>query len=714
MAADILPLPATYRPLLCSLCKCLLQDPITLPCGFSLCSDCLPASEEVDFQQQIRCPFPQCARSRVHLAQELRVDVTLQKLTLLLRENIALKRNRVLRQRDVFTNPSVEDHPTPNKANTNNTPPHNRSLPTSAQEIILQEDIDNARAYHQPEHLYYGDDTTASSTGWPATLDGLFDPYDPSDRNGKFDKPETIPRSHIPQRQDLDPVILQRISQEVECQICFLPFYKPITTRCGHTLCKACLVRALDHASCTPTCPLCRTSLPLYPYYYNQRPNKTLSQFIEYLRLPLPANVDAASIEQENTLEPALAALPLFINSLVYPKMPCFLHIFEPRYRRLLRNVLKTEAKIFGMVLPPRHTRKRIVEREGVGRRSHGHGSLALDYQQPSSLGGGDLHSMPWEPSMSHGVILRVVSFEPLMDGRALVETVAIDRFQILTYAMLDGYHTATAIEFVHDIPQAHESGLERQRILHAARQHHQQQQQHGVRRQQRRQHAESTTEGAVEGVDLTLEDDVVIADPGRRHHRQASIEAHASSVQQEVLSEKAGDADLAGAPPPPSSSSSSESASATLPAATNSTVSPTGAPIESPTSPTATSATPATTATGTGSWAPRRLRDMELDTLTRKQLAEILVAFVFRMQEQLGPMVMARLEREHGELVLDLDDEAMDAQLTFWVARALPIPTYELYELLTIVSVRDRSLRVVRWLRDLEMQRSSSVCSIQ
>lgn len=41
------------------------------------------------------------------------------------------------------------------------------------------------------------------------------------------------------------------------CDQCRL-FYEPVTTPCGHTFCKNCLERCLDH---TPQCPLCKESL---------------------------------------------------------------------------------------------------------------------------------------------------------------------------------------------------------------------------------------------------------------------------------------------------------------------------------------------------------------------------------------------------------------------------------------------------------------------
>lgn len=53
----------------------------------------------------------------------------------------------------------------------------------------------------------------------------------------------------------------QNISSELECKLCFNMYYLPITTPCGHTLCRSCLERCLDHRI---ECPCCRTNLEGY------------------------------------------------------------------------------------------------------------------------------------------------------------------------------------------------------------------------------------------------------------------------------------------------------------------------------------------------------------------------------------------------------------------------------------------------------------------
>ncbi|CAB4026556.1 LON peptidase N-terminal domain and RING finger 3-like [Paramuricea clavata] len=51
------------------------------------------------------------------------------------------------------------------------------------------------------------------------------------------------------------------IPSELECKLCFNLLYEPVTTSCGHSLCRACLKRCLDHRL---DCPCCRTNLQSY------------------------------------------------------------------------------------------------------------------------------------------------------------------------------------------------------------------------------------------------------------------------------------------------------------------------------------------------------------------------------------------------------------------------------------------------------------------
>jgi len=54
---------------------------------------------------------------------------------------------------------------------------------------------------------------------------------------------------------------------DFECSLCFRLFCKPVTTQCGHTYCKNCLLSSLKFST---MCPLCRTELQsASKYKYN-------------------------------------------------------------------------------------------------------------------------------------------------------------------------------------------------------------------------------------------------------------------------------------------------------------------------------------------------------------------------------------------------------------------------------------------------------------
>lgn len=49
--------------------------------------------------------------------------------------------------------------------------------------------------------------------------------------------------------------------EDFECKLCYSLLFQPITTICGHTFCRECLERCLDHRV---ECPCCRTALEQY------------------------------------------------------------------------------------------------------------------------------------------------------------------------------------------------------------------------------------------------------------------------------------------------------------------------------------------------------------------------------------------------------------------------------------------------------------------
>lgn len=221
--------------------------------------------------------------------------------------------------------------------------------------------------------------------------------------------------------------IKELVKAEVDCQVCFALFLDPLTTTCGHTYCRTCVRRLLDHSD---LCPICR---------------RTISVRVQATPLTTPSNSRLVSIingfwadivairSQTYRLEQQAGHggfdVPVFVCTLSFPSTPLFLHVFEPRYRLMIRRAMEGD-RTFGMVLP----------------------RPTLD---------------PGEPGfMELGVLLRIVNIEFFPDGRSLLETVGVSRFRITRHGFLDGYVVAN-IEKVDDISLAEEEALEASEIGH-------------------------------------------------------------------------------------------------------------------------------------------------------------------------------------------------------------------------------------------------------
>ncbi|KAK1535594.1 ATP-dependent protease La domain-containing protein [Colletotrichum paranaense] len=122
--------------------------------------------------------------------------------------------------------------------------------------------------------------------------------------------------------------------------------------------------------------------------------------------------------------------IPIFVCTLSFPMMPTFLHVFEPRYRLMIRRALEGD-RTFGMVLP----------------------------QRPRTAN--DTHFV------QYGTLLRIVNAEYFADGRSLIETSGISRFRITRHGILDGYLVGK-IERIDDISIAEEEDLEATETQHA------------------------------------------------------------------------------------------------------------------------------------------------------------------------------------------------------------------------------------------------------
>lgn len=211
-------------------------------------------------------------------------------------------------------------------------------------------------------------------------------------------------------------------ASDFECSLCMRLFFQPVTTPCGHTFCRNCLERCLDH---TPQCPLCKESLK----EYLASRKYSITQLVEELIAKyLPTELsERKRINDEETAEHSSLTknVPIFVCTMAYPTVPCPLHVFEPRYRLMIRRSIETGTKQFGMCI-----------------------------------------SDPKNGFADYGCMLYIRNLDYLPDGRSVVDTVGLKRFRVLQRGMKDGYFTAD-IEYLEDTQVEEEGEMKKLRELH-------------------------------------------------------------------------------------------------------------------------------------------------------------------------------------------------------------------------------------------------------
>lgn len=379
----------------CQVCSRILQEPTTLPCGHSLCRQCVPQTHvrnniswpaTPNRLQGFECPFEDCKKE--HALGDCAVDVTLNKALAIIKTAVELDRDETGLS-NFSTRITVQDQWDV------------AGIPSLAKEESEPRVVKGGRivaTYTLAElgELNYGCEVSYSSVG-------LGD-----------DKIEQI-----------DVAVLARLKEsartEMDCQVCYALFLDPLTTTCGHTFCRGCLHRILDHSD---LCPICRRTLSIQAQVNRQSypSNERLCKIINGFWADLVAlRSQAYRLEQQANL--GGFDIPLFVCTLSFPRMPTFLHVFEPRYRLMIRRAMEGD-RTFGMLL---HTSSRGPD-------------------------GPEFYEL--------GTLLRIVNIEFFPDGRSLLETVGVSRFRVTHHGYLDGYVVGN-IEKIDDISVAEEEAIE-------------------------------------------------------------------------------------------------------------------------------------------------------------------------------------------------------------------------------------------------------------
>ncbi|KAG6021776.1 hypothetical protein E4U41_002400 [Claviceps citrina] len=389
----------------CRRCSRPLRNPITLPCGQSLCRTCIPetyAQTSITYPafpdrlQGFRCPFDECAR--VHALSDCGLDVVLNKVGLLVEEEIERAR---LAASDLQLQTGIRVRDAWDAAGVSSLQPRDsepRVLPGGR--LVSTWSLARDGGLPADTEVTYTDMDVASSTTRPPG------------------------RAHETSAS-LDTTSLGRLQtatrSEADCQVCYALLHDPFTTGCGHTFCRPCLHRTLDHSH---RCPVCRRTLAMNPLLNHQLcPSNASIVRLTELFWPQEKLAREAAVAAEASARHQDLDLPLFVCTLAFPAMPTFLHVFEPRYRLMIRRALEGN-RTFGMVLPKR----------------------------PRQQGDRHFHRL--------GTLLRIINAQFYPDGRSLVETVGLTRFRVVRFGELDGY-TVAQTERIDDVSLEEEGAME-------------------------------------------------------------------------------------------------------------------------------------------------------------------------------------------------------------------------------------------------------------
>jgi hypothetical protein len=380
----------------CPQCSHTLREPVTLPCGNTLCKKCVPRLHlraNISYPatsnrlQGFLCPFSNCRRE--HAEGDYSVDVVLCKIMHAVRTEMDTHRNtadesQALLQAQVMGGtvvPALHDDPTQIGGAS-----RGRLLAT----YIMAEEGE----------LTYNSEAICAEMECSG------------------------------ETEELDAMLLERLKEstrsELDCQVCYGVFLDPLTANCGHTLCRKCFHRVLDHSN---LCPICRRRIEIPPgVSARQSPSNTFltNWLFGLFHEDLASRIEAARLDDLDGVGDL--DIPLFVCAISFPHMPTFLHIFEPRYRLMIRRVIETGDRKFGMLL-----------------------------YNPTREAQGELGRVPF---YEYGTLLNVVNMQLLPDGRSLLETVGVSRFRVVKHSMLDGY-TVGKIERVSDISITEEEAIE-------------------------------------------------------------------------------------------------------------------------------------------------------------------------------------------------------------------------------------------------------------
>ncbi|KAI0400392.1 insulin-induced protein-domain-containing protein [Xylaria palmicola] len=281
------------RLLQCERCNRILENPTTLPCGYSICMACLPPCRPPAYNQGQEgsrprvfiCPF-RCGE--VHAAADCSPDVILGKVL----DIIAAP----------LSDPFIHITPAGQGAAA--------GLPTLQEGPPEASVLDGGRLVATLARARLG--RLAYRSGMP---------------------PASVP----PDDAQVDARIAkyfgqlkERALEELDCPICMHPLQSPMTTGCGHTYCRDCLYDCLDRET---KCPVCRIKMNVRPWSNSclEPLNRRLRDMMAGFWPDLVASACPPYGKSD---------IPILVSNVGFPSIPTVVDMLEPQHRSIVRRAM--------------------------------------------------------------------------------------------------------------------------------------------------------------------------------------------------------------------------------------------------------------------------------------------------------------------------------------------------------------------------------------
>jgi len=325
------------RLLQCPVCSNLIQDARALPCGWAVCDACVPPSymrQDASWPRNrllsFRCPILACRQT--HATADSSTDFVLRAVVDAAKNILDTAHDSVKGTRETYyqlyllsvavVKPNVHidsslkalGHPQPVK------------VPGPAGKLVELHSLVKQR------RLPYGTEVEIQGT------------------------PQETPNAQASEDrcvQKLDDELLEAIKKAVrdhlECRICLLTFFDPITTSCGHTFCRPCL-EYLSDAELQGTllmCALCRSKLSMRPQILAA--NLALTRFVNFFWPgSVPERLENAEASR-NSWREKHQNIPFIVSPVVFPRSTARIIVSDPKFIPVVRRVCQGD-RFLGLV----------------------------------------------------------------------------------------------------------------------------------------------------------------------------------------------------------------------------------------------------------------------------------------------------------------------------------------------------------------------------